>query len=80
MLIVVAPPSGDPNPCLSQAGKPVIIQTLVTKASIEAFNVCILRRLTRLNQLELDAILIRPLIQRRLASGTVIPPNFARQV
>ena len=58
----------------------MIIQALVAKATVEAFNVCVLRRLTPFNQLELDAILIRPLIQRRLASGTVIPPNFARQV
>jgi hypothetical protein len=62
MLVVIAPPGRDPNPCLSQAGKPVIIQTLVTKAAIEAFNVCILRRLACLNQFELDTFLIRPLV------------------
>jgi hypothetical protein len=37
MLVVIEPPGRDPNPRLSQAGKPVIVQTLVTKAAVEAF-------------------------------------------
>ena len=41
----------------------MIIQTLIPKATVEALNVRILRGLARFDQLELDAILISPLIQ-----------------
>ena len=64
MLVVVAPPSRDSNPRLSQAGKPVIVQTLIPKTAIEALDIGILRRLSCLDQLELNAILVSPLIQR----------------
>jgi hypothetical protein len=68
MLVVVAPPGRDSNPRLRQAGKPVIVQTLVTKAPIETLDIGILHRLSCLDQLELNTVLVNSLIQR-LASG-----------
>ncbi|SET25504.1 hypothetical protein SAMN05216412_104179 [Nitrosospira multiformis] len=42
----------------------MIVQTLVTKAAIETLDIGILCRLSCLDQFELNAILVSPLIQR----------------
>ena len=48
---------------LLQAGKPVVIQTLVAQLAIETFDVGVLRRLARLNQLHLHVAHRCPLIE-----------------
>ena len=46
-----------------QITEPVFIQTLIPKLAVEALNVRVLRRLSRLNQQGCDAVLVGPLIE-----------------
>lgn len=44
--------------------EPVLVKTFVAELAVERFNVGILRWLARLNQLQSDAVRIRPLVKR----------------
>ena len=64
MLVVVPAPGGDQDTSLGQTRKPVVIQALVPEAPVEAFDECILRGFAGLDELELDAMLTSPLVER----------------
>ena len=64
MLVVVSAPSGNQDTSLRQARKPMVIQALIPKPAVEALDEGILRRFARLDQLELHAVLVGPLVQR----------------
>jgi len=51
MLVVVPTPVTDDGSGVGQAGKPVVVQALVSKLAIEAFDVGVLRGLAGLNEL-----------------------------
>ena len=59
-LAVVDSPHGCRLTCLLQRLKPVLVQALIAKHTIETFDVCVLRRAARLDQDVLDAVLLRP--------------------
>src|SRR5574343_333717 len=63
MLVVVAAPSGNQDTSLGQARKPMVVQTLIPKAAVEALDERILCRFSRLDQLELHTVLVSPLVQ-----------------
>lgn len=75
MLVVVSAPGGDQDTSLLQARKPVVIQTLIPEASIEALDERVLRGFASLNQLELNTMLAGPLV-KRLAGITPAPGRF----
>ena len=64
MLVVVSAPSSDQDTSLLQTGKPVVIQALIPEAPIEALDERVLSRLAGLDQLELNAMLAGPLVER----------------
>lgn len=64
MLVVVTTPFTDDGSGVSQAGKPVIVQALVPKLTVEAFDVSVLRGLAGLDELQGDAVGICPLVER----------------
>ena len=63
MLIVVPAPGGDQDTSLRQARKPMVIQALVPEAPVEALDERVLRGFARLDQFELHAMLVGPLVQ-----------------
>lgn len=63
-LVVVLTPCRDQNTGFSQARKPMVVEALIPEASIEAFYEGVLGRFAGLNHLELDAMLVSPLIER----------------
>ena len=54
-VVVVIAPLADYLPCIVKRLEPVLIQAAVAKPGIEAFNERVLRWLSRLNKVELDA-------------------------
>lgn len=63
-LVVVPPPCGDEDTGLGQTRKPVVVQAFVAKSSVKALDERILGGLACLDQLESNAMLISPLIER----------------
>ena len=63
MLVVVSAPSGNQDTSLRQARKPMVVQALIPEPAVEALNERILCRFARLDQLELHAMLVGPLVQ-----------------
>src|SRR5574343_462369 len=63
MLVVVSAPSSDQDTSLGQARKPMVVQALISESAVEAFDERILRRFACLDQLELHAVLVGPLVQ-----------------
>ena len=64
MLVVVPAPGGDQDTSLWQARKPIVIQALISEASIEALDERVLRGFPGLDQFELNAMLAGPLVER----------------
>lgn len=63
LLIVVQAPITDFLPGVSKILEPMFIQTLIAEFSVKALDVTILNRLSRLDQLQLNAMMVSPLIQ-----------------
>ena len=61
-LVVVLPPGLDFLPRLHQAHKPVLVQALIAKLTVEAYDESILRRLARIHKVQLHPSFIRPLV------------------
>ena len=80
LLVVIASPGGNQNTGLRQAGKPVVVQALVAKAPVEALDESILGRLPGFDQLQRNAVGVRPLIQRLAGEfRPLICPDCCRQ-
>ena len=62
--VVILAPSLDLSSGTVQADKNMFIETLVPKLAVETFDVGVLRRFPRLNEVELDAVRVRPGIKR----------------
>ena len=62
MLIVILSPFLNNGPGVRESHKPVFVEALVAKLTIEAFDVRILRRLARLDQFQLYPVGVRPLV------------------
>lgn len=63
LLVVIPTPFGDQLPSVVQAGEPVIVEAFIPEAAVEAFDEGVLGGLAGLNQFELDAVPIGPLVQ-----------------
>ena len=63
-MVVIIAPVGQEAPGVGEPQEPVLIQALVPQLPVEAFDVAVLRRLARLDEVQLDAVLVGPLIQR----------------
>jgi len=63
LLIVISSPSRNEFSRVLQVTDPVFIQTLIPKLAIEALDVSVLRRLSRLNHHRRDAVVVGPLIE-----------------
>ena len=63
MLVVVSAPSGDQDTSLGQTRKPMVVKTLIPEPAVEALDERVLRGFARLDQFELHAMLVGPLVQ-----------------
>ena len=63
LLIVISSPGRNEYFRVMQITEPVFIQTLIPKFAVEALDVGILGRFSRLNQQRWDTVLVRPLIE-----------------
>ncbi len=63
MLVVVSAPSDNQDTSQRQARKPMVVQALIPESAVKTLE-RILRRLASLDQLELHAVLVGPLVQR----------------
>lgn len=62
-----------------QGREPLVIQAFVTKSPIEAFDICVLHRLAKLGECQLDALGMRPSIQSQTGElRSMIDPNHCR--
>ncbi len=59
-LVVVSLPVADDAPSVGQILKPVLVQTAVSEASVEAFNKSVLAGLARLDEMQLDPAFVAP--------------------
>ena len=64
VLIVIDPPVLDDPFCLGQRGEPVQVQAFFAKPAVETFDVGVLGRLARVDEVELHAVIICPAIKR----------------
>src|ERR1035438_3687422 len=62
-LVVINSPVFDGFPCVVQSEKPVLIQTFLTKFPMEAFDVSVLHRSSRRDEVQCDLIRASPLVQ-----------------
>src|SRR5690348_6003329 len=63
--IVFATPGTDDLLSFVERREPVVVETLTAKRAVQTFNERILVRLSRLDEVQLNTILMRPLIHRR---------------
>ena len=59
-LVVFPAPDFDNGACVEQAGEPVLVEAFVAKPAVEGLDVGVLVRLTRFDQSQLYAALVRP--------------------
>src|SRR5882724_12202174 len=60
--VVIDSPSFDESLSISQTNEPVLIQTFVPELTVEAFDVSVLDRFSRVDEMKLHTVLVRPLI------------------
>ena len=58
--VVIDPPVFDNLARLADACEPVLVQTLIPKPAIETFDVCILGRLARIDEVQLHTVVVGP--------------------
>ena len=63
LVIVVMPPARELDPGFCQRAENFFIEQLVTQSAVEAFDEGVLGGLSGLNQFELDAVPVGPLVQ-----------------
>src|ERR1700753_324864 len=61
--VVVEAPGLDVMPSIAKAGKPELVQTLVSESAVEALDVGILDRPARANEVQAHAILMSPKVK-----------------
>ena len=64
-LIVVLPPGLHDLARIGQAQEPVLVEAFVAQPAVEALAVGVLDRLARVDEVQRDRVLVRPLLQRR---------------
>ena len=74
-LIVIDPPVLDDPFCLGQRGEPVQVQAFFAKPAVETFDVGVLGRLARVDEVELHAVIHLPSHQAR---GLVVQAHCQR--
>ena len=62
-LIVVLPPSIDLHCGILQVQEPVLVETFYSKATVERFDKCIVRGLSRSGEVQDDSVRISPKIE-----------------
>ena len=60
LLVVFAPPGLHDRTGMENAGEPMLVQAFVTQAAIERFDVGVLIWLARVDQAQLQALLVSP--------------------
>ena len=63
VLVVVNPPGFDEELSIGQIGEPVGVEAFVPKAAIEALDEGVLDWLTGIDELQLDVVLVGPLVE-----------------
>ncbi|KAF0180278.1 MAG: hypothetical protein FD164_1815, partial [Nitrospirae bacterium] len=63
LLIVIKPPLFNDSASMFHAHKPVLIQAFISKPSVGAFNIRIIDRLARANEVQLHSSGIGPFVQ-----------------
>lgn len=66
-LVVVQPPASDQELGADQTSEPVDIEVLTANATVEALDEGVLDRLTRADELQMDVVVVHPLIQKLAA-------------
>src|SRR5262249_58034913 len=78
--VVVLPPLLDLLAGIGQTAEPVLVQTFIAEAAVEALNVAVLHRPSRLNRVPLETLFIGPLINRPAdALRSVLAADLPRQ-
>src|SRR5690242_11085644 len=62
--IVVRAPRFDSFACIVQADERLLVQTLLAQSAVEALDVRVFHRLTRTDELQSDAMFVRPCVER----------------
>jgi len=73
--VVVDPPLLVDFAGLTDAGEPVLVQAFFTVSPVETFDIGVLGRFAGVDEIELDAVIIRPSIQRPPAQFRPITPS-----
>ena len=77
--IVIESPGANQFSGFIQRREPVVIKTFAAKRAVEAFDKCILIRLPWFDEVQLNSIFMRPLIQRRSCEfRTIVGSNHRR--
>ena len=63
VFVIVSTSVTDDFPGMGQVPKPVFVQVLISEALIDALNKAVLGRLSRLEQLQLNPVVVSPLVQ-----------------
>ena len=64
LCVIVDPPFFDDFSGLTNAGEPVLVQAFLAVSSVETFDIGVLGRFAGVDEIELDAVIISPSIQR----------------
>ena len=72
LCIVIDPPVFDDLPRFTDAGEPLQVQALFPEAPVETLDVCILGRLAGVDEVELDAFVVGPSLERAAAQFRAI--------
>ena len=59
-MVVVVPPVFDDQPRVGKRAKLVLVEIFVSKAAVERFNVDVLRRFARVNEVQANSSIARP--------------------
>jgi hypothetical protein len=75
LCVVIDPPVFDDLARLTDAGEPVLVEALLPKATVRAFDVRVLDRLARVDEIELDTVVIGPGIKRTTSQFWAVTPS-----
>src|SRR4029077_155057 len=80
LFVVFAHPAGDRPPSVGKVDEPVQIEAFLAHSSVEAFHKTVLDRLTPINEVEQDAMLMRPSIEFATGELRTVVANDGRWV
>src|SRR5215468_206446 len=79
-LVVIDPPRLDPRARIVEVEKPVLVEALVTELAVERFDEGIVDRFTGSDEMQLNAILGRPRVERAAGKfGSVVDDDLLRE-